>query len=336
MEFALYGSLKHYLKGLSTDGLAPLHRHPMRHAATQESSLTHRPSGSQCLCPCHSLSGGGTHSYNPAQRGGANDQSEGEAASTTHTDAGYNDPAIVAHAARLLRLLDSNYYHQSGSNTNKDRINPNSGSDSSSAGGREPYAEDDGMCVYHSNAEERPYYWVQHSISQYYNNGCYYNSQHTDAPLPQTPSSQNPNSPEIESLLSCPSYANLPLDHESGHSDNRCCAGHCDCVASHHSSCCSIHDSNDGGVTGERYPNVASGCIYCSEQKEGAGGGEGNCLCPDMAVMEKGRLSYFEVLDYACQIASGMEHLEKMKVHCLGVLSGGAVSAGVHCLGVGL
>ena len=78
----------------------------------------------------------------------------------------------------------------------------------------------------------------------------------------------------------------------------------------------------------------SNGCIYCHQYANtgAVGGGEGGGACqpagtdqgalggagPNIAATSTNdaetRLSYFEVLDFALQIARGMEHLEKMKV----------------------
>ena len=354
----MYGSLKNYLKSLNTGRLAPLH--PRRAVGRTGQGVIPYPTGGPCSCPCHTL-----HSdSDPALRGRAvhaSSMSPARADTSSAAYTGYHDPAVVAHAARLLRLLDSNYYHQSGSNANRrNGTGPSGGSESDWPGGGEPYAGDEGMCAYHSDVEETPYYWVQRSISQYYNS--YYNHQpsvvsppgepaqpvgpagEADNVFAETPGTNAPLIPLLESpsaplspdaadtpvspgtnaplLAGPPSSNNIPSGDEC--CSDHCCPYHSDSVSSHsdsnHSHCCSGHSHsseascNDTGSVGS-YRNVASGCIYCSTGQEGGvAGGADICLCPDVAVMEQGRLSYFEVLDYSGQVARGMEHLEKMKV----------------------
>ena len=353
MEFAMYGSLKDYLKQLKAGRLAPLHPSGVRTLAQGSGGA------GQCLCPCHSLYPATPHAGAPssAVTGSQRDPHSGrDTRRSSQRDSGspcdpYTDPSVAAHAARLLRLLESDYYHQSHDRRGQD-------SDSDSANSDNVSVDDRNMCAYHlhSDLKDSPYQYysrTQHAMSDYYN--TYYNSLPRNrgevgvataggvgvtatggvgvataggvgvaatgevgvataggvgvattggagvatsggvgvATAAETPGSNAP-------LLS---YTNVTC----GDADPSChCSdGSCDCS-----------DCSECGNTG--YRNV---CIYCSAgQEQGSGGrvdegagGVGRSLCPDMGVMQ-GKLSYFEVLDYACQIARGMEHLENMKV----------------------
>lgn len=320
MEFALHGSLKDYLKKVR---LSPRNIYGARGTAGEGTRPL--PTG-RCLCPCHSLYRGG-----PTRRGvaqGRADSTEPHPASTSY----YHDPVVMAHAARLMRILDSDYYHRSGSNP---RGEHSSGSDSGSMNGDYPYTDDEGMCAYHSSLEDSPYGWVQRAVSQYYNS--YYNYKapakpRTDplsaempgsnAPMPRTDSLSAETPGSNAPLLPMPHFSNLPEEEEK-EGDN----------PSHQCSCRSsdIDSSTDQEGEGEGPGVYTVGCVYCSERTAPSNGqgerpapsnGQAErpvashgdvCLCPDPSVMD-GRLSYFEVLDYASQIARGMEHLQKMKV----------------------
>ena len=149
----MYGCLKDYLKMLITGKLAP-HR-LRRNSATIE----------YCACPCHSSCGGGGEG---GSGGGGGGGGGGNICAISdirnHTDlppqvpssSTYYDQATRAHAARLLRLLDSDYYIHSDSNAME--VNHEDDSDARSSDGVGAsgggalllYSGEESVCGYHS------------------------------------------------------------------------------------------------------------------------------------------------------------------------------------------
>lgn len=329
MEFAMYGSLKDYLRQLKSGKLVPLHPNALRGAggqrtsaaaaATAASSSPTPSSPGRCPCPCHALyqAAAVAHASQNAvgmSRGVGEDgeRGNGALADASSLPDPYADPTAAAHAARLMRLFECDY-HYSHRSTNQD------GGDSDSANSLDDlppdYANEHSMCAYHYHSEldDYPYHGpgAHRFASDYYNH--YYNYRPTDQ-KEMTPSEAAETPGSGAALLPPPPYANV--SESEGDS----------CHCSDHSCTCSQHSDGADSQVGV-YRNVPPvTCIYCSTEPGQAASGPageaagGNCLCPDLSVMQ-GKLSYYEVLDYACQIARGMQHLEGMKVGWLGWLA---------------
>ena len=297
----MYGSLKDYLKKLSSGQLSPPQMHHLRQNLTEgdkPSALNH------CVCSCHSQECSSNHetiSLAREQHNGPHSLSP--CLSLTEVSSlpdNYCDPVAMAHAARLLRLLDTNYcYHSNFSiDTSYDEgRGAHSGMDATpipEMGGRKRSSSSiiGLMCAYHSSFKEYPSYYgynwapASHSMSGYYNS--YYN--HRDSARPVARASSKVDTPDSIAYSVCPrpSYVNIPEDDKEE-----------DAVSTDYTCHCSdLPYYNNRGD-----PNHNVSCAYCSVQSKGGS-----------VVDQNRKLSYFEVLDYASQIANGMEHLEKMKV----------------------
>lgn len=338
----MYGNLKDYLRNLNTGKLAPLHPNSLR---TRPATTTAVPAPTRpCLCPCHytyPVSSGANASSHAAEqdscwqpykkqppyvgRGNVHQHPvaklsmEGVVTRGGGSGGEGYDPAVVAHAARLMRLLENDYQSESNAHGNADRGNANQcESDSISdtiSGLDQPYFGGGSMCAYHSDLKDslycyRSYGSAQHAILDYYNH--YYNHRVSVKPSAEKPEGGETSFAETNVPLfqaPGPSYANLPGEGGDSYDHSQYC--HC----YHDSDASSIGDDPD-------YRNLPTACAYCSAEQEV---GEGiatppapphvpaGSICPDLN-LTKEKLSYFEVLDYAHQIARGMEHLDKMKV----------------------
>lgn len=313
----MYGSLKDYLKKLVTGKLSSLH--PLQ--------------APPCSCTCHQSYHTSTASNSDRTRtslANVNRQTDVTAAhapppsssrphpilaASTSLEDPYHDPVAAAHAARLLNLLDSNF-SQSDSNVTgiedqneaEDNLESAAGSSVASDLG-ECYA---GRCAYHpcmgDCLDQYDYTYNRTQVSSNYYNSYYNHRGNTGRPseheLADTPVCTAP-------LLPSPQYVNVSSEEENeeDHLSGECT---CTCRYPYNSTC------QDGWSS--PYCNVASaGCAYCSllyngTDKDAGAAGCVECTCRGAKVNRKGRLGYFEVLDYASQISRGMEHLENMKV----------------------
>ncbi len=269
MEFAMYGSLKDYLKKLSTG----------------KPSFTYQ--FQTCSCPCHRLeprtSASCTESANVSSLA---QRSHPQALPVSSVDSFEHNPEEAAHAAQLLSLLDSNFDPLNSGNC----LNELSESTSE-------YSCESGCCAYHPCAGDYDGDYSNRGRSNYYNS--YYNH-HGDASRPGA-------------SLICAGGAESPMlstPHNVNTADSAECGsvGRCTCSCEEQLCAC------DEDRPDNEYANVSStGCAYCMSDEQLAPVCL-DCSCGDTRRFSKGKLSYFEFLDYAHQIAKGMEHLENMKV----------------------
>ena len=330
MEFAMYGSLRDYLKQLRMGNLAPFHPNTVRTSVER---------GGAGPCTCQEEEGEGEGSV----VGGRRDNVRQEASQRPFSlyDSSDHDPSVLAHAARLMRLLESDYYYQAarhGNGTEQESCGSDSGSDCTSVD-RGLYFEGGGMCAYHLDLDESPYrYRMQQDLSGYYN-------------------SQGAAGSSDRPMRLAPAYANLPPNEGVASQTSSC---HCSDSAIVDVEYRNVASGSNGRVTGsdERVTRSngrvtgsggrvtgsggrvtgsggrvtgsggrvtgSGGRVTGSGGRVTGNGGTGNgsacggrCKCLDVN-MTRSQLSYFEVLDYANQIARGMEHLENMKV-CNGI-----------------
>ena len=242
----------------------------------------------------------------------------------------YNvDPASKAHAMRLLRLLNSKYYIQELADDHEcchdDTL---SGATTNSGQLVCLYCGIGETCVRRACLDDYPY-WYHGTIprNDYYNySRSYYNyseqqkKDDSESPFAETSETNlHPQPPPI--------YVNT-YEGEVGANSTGYPQQELMC-----------HCESPPNLNPYYYYNLlgssSSGCIYCSHQYtniEAVGGGACQQTGTDQANLggaglnlttsstdntEQTRLSYFEVLDFALQIARGMEHLEKMKVRQL-------------------
>ena len=254
-------------------------------------ALTARPASAAALtpapylfCPYH------LHQMSQTQEGYSNvQQTAGDASSLYPVD-----PAVAAHMQRLLRLLQSDcYYPQQqseidGGATNVashyDRLAPNYDR-------LAPLMVGTSRCAYRPCLQNDPYYPYRHTD--------YYNQAH----LRESASPEGDG--DEEGLLSVPpelrpTYTNIPNSTPDG------------ILHSHDEDVCSASPST---------------CPYCTQLAslaEYSNLGGGTDASPDgtanrqsvfsLANLCDGGLTHLDVLDFALQIARGMEHLEQMKV----------------------
>lgn len=254
-------------------------------------ALTTRPASAAALtpapylfCPYH------LHQMSQTQEEYSNvQQTAGDASSLYPVD-----PAVAAHMQRLLRLLQSDcYYPQQqseidGGATNVtshyDRLAPNYDR-------LAPLMVGSSRCAYRPCLQNDSYYPYRHT--DYYNQ-----ARLRESASPERDGDEEgllPVPPELR-----PTYANVPNSTPDG-----------------------ILNSHDEDV----YSTSPSTCPYCTQLAslaEYSNLGGGTDASPDgtanrqsvfsLANLCDGGLTHLDVLDFALQIARGMEHLEQMKV----------------------
>ena len=248
----------------------------------------------------------------------------------------YNvDPTSKAHAMRLLRLLNSDY----GLQRLADDLECCHGDTQDGAAiklGQSAYSYSysglSEMCVRRACLDDYPY-WYHGTVprNDYYNSYYNYSKQQeakedSESPFAETPGTNAPllppahHSPPIYvNVCEGEGEANSPGDLQQQQQEYLC----------HHLSAPNLNPYHSYNLS-----TMSGGCVYCCQcaavseggerggrvgvyQETGAdqtnpgGGGAGMNVNTDNT---ETRLSYFEVLDFALQIARGMEHLEKMKV----------------------
>ena len=344
----MYGSLKDYLKKLKANRLHSLHRSHPQHEGANPSSRAEE--GCICSCQCHyQIKNNASSLSEVSEQGSAHVHQQVASSSPFHharplDSSGYHDPIGSAHAARLLRLLESDYHFQSNSSiTEMGHENGQNGALGSHSNTENSVLPRSGgvesMCAYHPCIlENYPYQydWVpaQQVVSSYYNS--YYNHRNditkretnipveitgSDAPcfteLPlyvNTPAKggsmptdilcSNSSLLTIKSNDTLPSYANITKEETASINCTCCCPDYP-----------YAHNENSS------HNGLSLTCVYCSTQEESGNPQREVKCCPSDFHSMEGKLSYFEVLDFSNQIAKGMEHLEKMKVsvialHC--------------------
>ena len=242
----------------------------------------------------------------------------------------YNiDPASKAHAMRLLRLLNSEY--SLGEGTDNHNCCHSHTQDGAAIESRQSYSYSGlgEMCVRRACLDDYPDWYGAMPPNNYYYNYCkhcsytYYNypKQQEDSLFLETcknHSSAYPPQPP-------PIYTNI-------------CGGKGGTIFSdapqQKCSVCHGQLSPDLNLYYNSNPSSPTSCIYCCQHVDGEASGRDVCQQTGAVVGDKARmsgaglnmmistsyddtetqLSYFEVLDFALQIARGMEHLERMKV----------------------
>lgn len=294
------------------------------HATNQQSMLS--------LCPYHrnqlTLLGNVTSSSAPTGGAPYNQQhlnSSGRARAEESVSLHDIDPTSRAHATRLLRLLNSRYCLQQ-------LLDDNGcchGDDEEEVGGETITAGVSAYscrglsenCVRRLCLDDYPCWYGTLPQSTYYNS--YYNSSdHKREPsensFADTPGSNAP-------LLPPPLfYVNVCEGERDAISSNvsphECVCHQPECMCSHltTTSLNSYHNIDAS--------NTCSYCCQCinseavgamQRQISGANGSANLDGNENLQSESENTLSYFEVLDFAQQIARGMEHLEKMKVTSL-------------------
>ena len=299
----MHGSLKDYLKKLvsgKTSSLHPLQAPP-------------------CCCPCHyplptsAASDSDRTEINVNQY--LNKQTDAVWTQPPHVNESQphpvlaapqspedsnSDPIAAAHAAHLLCLLDSNLSKYDSFITRRedqgdveDKTQTNS-EDSTGSNSSECYT---GRCAYHSMDD----------CPQYYNNtrremsNAYYNYRRNGQKGRSDHELANP--PPLLSLpyINTSTKVNEGEEHVVG-----------DCACQYHTY------QNSGRSCHGDVASTSAHCSPCSGKAQTAVAAHcQNCGCHEVKGNSKGRLSYFEILDYANQISKGMEHLESMKVSWL-------------------
>ena len=195
------------------------------------------------------------------------------------------DPAVAAHMQRLLRLLQGDcYYPQQQSEIDTDTTNVAPNYD------RLAPLMVGSQCAYRPCLQDDPY--------------CYYPYRHTDY-YNQARLRESANQEELLSAPTefRPTYANVP--------------GSTSDTTPH-------YRDEDGYNTG---PSTCPCCMQLTTLAEYSNLGGGTDASPDrtanrqsvfsLANLCDGGLTQLDVLDFALQIARGMEHLEQMKVSFL-------------------
>ena len=246
------------------------------------------------------------------------------------------DPVSKAHATRLLRLLKSEYCLQHLAD-DIDCCHSDAGGGATMQSGQSAYSyrQLGDMCVRRACLDDYPYWYGTlprfDSYNSYYN---YHSASQKHERCSESPESHFTDTPGTMAPLLPPPpiYVN---DYE----------GEGDGISSHHHEECVCHEEREectcpyqpsSSLNQYRNLSASNTCIYCCHcAAEGGGGGEGGATqapptqptapgACDRSNLTTGEgntfseadrgLSYFEVLDFAQQIARGMEHLERMKV----------------------
>ena len=245
----------------------------------------------------------------------------------------YNmDPASKAHAMRLLRLLNSEYcLQQLADDHTCCHGDAQGGATIKSGQSAYSYSGLSEMCVRRACLDDYPYWYGTLPRNNYYNyTRSYYNySEQREKEGSESPESPFADTPGTNAPLLPPQPPPIYINY---------CEGEGDAISSsdpQQEECMCHHLQPAPNLNPYHNHNLyssSSGCIYCScqcanseavvggvHQQTGAGvsdqanlAGAGNQTTSSSDT--ETRLSYFEVLDFALQIARGMEHLEKMKV----------------------
>ena len=337
----MYGSLKDYLKSVKTGklpnpqqvlmGQAPPSQAPPTlspwlpngnalsgAAGSTMTSSDYQGAGQQvCLCPYHhNQLSQVMNMSSPARIGGApNNQQFSATHSAEESVSLYDmDPASKAHATRLLRLLNSEYCLQQITDEH-DCCHGDEGGGAAIQLGQSAYSYRrlGEMCVRRVCLDDYPYSYGTLPRNDYYNSYYNYSEQkkeESESPFAETPGTNAPLLPPP------PIYVNDYEEEGDAISSNE---PHQDCMC--HQEDCRHQLPNS-------YRNLSSSntCVYCCQCVGGEatgnlltqhGTGERSSLggAGNLSSETEGGLSYFEVLDFAQQIARGMEHLEKMKVN---------------------
>lgn len=270
-------------------------------ATNQQSTLS--------LCPYHHNQL--TNAMSQSQVGGAPDNYHLRPAGTQAEESVslYDmDPASRAHATRLLRLLNSEYCLQQLSDDHDCCSDGGAQGGATIKSGQSAYSYSrlGETCVRRQCLDEYPYWYGTLPRTNYYNS--YYNhseqkKERSESPLAETPGTNAP-------LLPPPVYINAYSDVSDPDDPQQECM-------------CRQQTPNLNPYHNLSASNV---CVYCCQCLNGEAGGTtaaggdrvslGGGAGSVPSDSERG-LSYFEVLDFAQQIARGMEHLERMKVNLL-------------------
>ena len=293
----MHGSLKDYLKKLITGKLSFLH--PLQ--------------AQICSCSCHTHTTMASHpdrTKAPAYQnvGRLADVSAAQTfplsesgphsirATSKSPDAclGFN---AETHAARLLCLLDSNFPQYDSNITGIEY--PNEVEEDLDSTRRSSIVSNScecfvGRCAHHSACVDdcpHKYINIRRNVNSCQNHR---GSLRSELTLAETPRSNAP-------LLSYP--PNLKEEEEEHVSE--------DCPCRY---LCNSTDQNSRSGPSSTVVALTS-CAYCSPcRSKAAAPACQDCVCCEANGKSKGRLSYFQLLDFASQISRGMEHLNKMKV----------------------
>lgn len=355
MEFAMYGSLKDYLKSVKNGklpnpqlllnqqqvllGQAPLPHSPqtpqvpngnanapLEGVGSEMMSVAYPTTNQQSslsLCPYHhSQLAQFINVSSPARIGAASDnlsyQPTGRGAQATEESVSLYDmdPASKAHATRLLRLLNSDYCLQQMTDEH-DCCHGNAEVGATMTSGQSAYSYRrlGERCVRRACLDDYPYWYGSLPRNNYYNSYYNYSEQRrepSESPLADTPGTNAP-------LLPPP-----PIYVNSYKGDGDAISGN-----DPHQEC--MYDQQSPNTL-TPYHNLSASntCVYCCQcvggdavgtQRLGIGDQSSVGGAVNTSSEAEVGLSYFEVLDFAQQIARGMEHLEKMKVSVTSSLS---------------
>ena len=241
----------------------------------------------------------------------------------------YNvDPASKAHAMRLLRLLNSECGLQRLADDHDCHHDDTQGGAAVKLGqSAYSYSGLSETCVRRACLDNYPY-WYHGTIprNDYYNySRSYYNYSEQDkeeresseSPFAETPGTNAPLLPPQPPPIYINTYEGEGVENSSSYPQQECLC--------HRLLAPNLNPYHSYNLS------TASGCVYCCQcaNSEVVGGKEPGDLAnlggAGLNVTaassssfsidnSETQLSYFEVLDFALQIARGMEHLEKMKV----------------------
>ena len=237
------------------------------------------------------------------------------------------DPVSRAHATRLLRLLNSEYCLQHLAD-DIDCCHSDAGGGATIQSGHSAYSyrQLGETCARRACLDDYPYWYGTLPRFDYYN--TYYNYRSTLQPRDRSSESPLADVPgTVAPLLPPPPiYVNVYEGEGDGifSSDDPL---HQECTC-HERECTCYPQPSPSSLN--QYSNLSASntCVYCCQCGTGdeatqplptagaRGADDRSCLVGEgnsFSESERG-LSYFEVLDFAQQIARGMEHLEKMKV----------------------
>ena len=375
MEFAMYGSLKDYLKSVKNGKLpnpqlllnqqqvllghtpAPPPHSPRllqvsngNAAMASEMTSSAYPATNQTstfnLCPYHhnQLTQFNNMTSSAPTGGSPDNQHHLRACVGARADDSVSlydvDPTSKAHATRLLKLLNSEYclrqLMEDHDCCHGDEEEGEGGATIKSGQSAYSYRRLGESCVQRPCLDDYPYWYGTLPRNTYYNS--YYNCsehkrEHSESSLADTPGTNAPLLPPP------PIYVNVYEGEDDTISSND--PHHQECVC--HQQECMCRQPSPGL---NPYHNLSSSstCVYCCQCVSGEAVGDvprQQTGTGDQASLEgtgnvysesENTLSYFEVLDFAQQIARGMEHLEKMKVTHLSISVICLIATRLSCL----